>query len=336
MKKAFLVLLSLSFLALVSACGTIDKPFSKKPATLDAQLSLLTKQIVNSLSEKNKSKIAVIEFSNLDGSVSQLGRYISEELITRLYRTGEFEVVERQMLNKIMREHELSLSGFIDESSAREIGMLLGVDAIASGSVTELVSEVKINARLISAETGKIFSVASVKVDKTQDVIQLLGSSSPAPVSISQSGEPAQPPTKPNYSPQMDGNFKVVREGFLIELNQCVMTSTQLKMEFTVTNQTDSDKEFCVKYGRPSTEIFDDAGNQYPISVIKVANSEIDFKRAGRYHYRNITKKLIKNIPTKMEFVFRDVNTKANLVTLLQVNGCDYEFNFRDIPIKKQ
>jgi hypothetical protein len=115
-----------------------------------------------------------------------------------------------------------------------------------------------------------------------------------------------------------------------------VMTSSQLKMEFTVTNQTNSDKEFCIKYGRPSTEIFDDAGNQYPISVIKVANSEIDFKRAGRYHYKNITKKLIKDIPTKMEFTFRDINNIANLVTLLQVNGCEYEFSFRDIPIKKQ
>jgi len=334
MKKATIFFLSLPVFLLIAGCGTMDTAFSKKPATIDHQLDLLTKQIVNSLSEKNKSKIAVIEFSNLDGSVSQLGKYISEELITRLYRTGKFEVVERQMLNKIMSEHELSLSGFVDESSAKEIGMLLGVDAIASGSVTDLVSEVKINARLISAETGKIFSVASVKVDKTQDVIQLLDPSSST--TIAQSGETAKPASNPDRSTQVNGDFKVVREGFLIELNNCVMTSTQLKMDFTVTNQTDSDKEFCIKYGRPSTEIFDDAGNQYPISVIKVANSEIDFKRAGRYHYRKITKKLIKNIPTKVEFVFRDVNTKANLVTLLQVNGCEYEFSFRDIPIKKQ
>lgn len=332
------LILGVAILFLFSGCTTVKNSFQKKPATLDDQLQVLSDQIVNSLSEKNKSKIAVIEFSNLDGSVSKLGRYIAEELITRLYRTDKFEVVERNMLNKIMEEHQLTLSGFVDESSAREIGRILGVDAIASGSVTDLVDEVKINARLISTETGKIFSVASVRVEKTSDVLQLL-----------QEQEQLAPANKPGQSSSTDGSavaiaqgddlstdFTVLREGFRIELNWCVLVSETLKMAFTVTNQSGEDKDYCIKYGRPSTEMFDNFGNQYPISVMRIANSEMNMRQAGRYHYRNLSKKLIQGVATTVEMEFHEVNTKASTVKLLQVNGCEYTFSFRNIPIKKQ
>jgi hypothetical protein len=98
--------------------------------SLNMQLDNLTGQIVTSLSQKQKSKIAVIEFSNLQGRVTEFGRYLAEELITRLYLTNRFEVIERQLLNKVLQEHRLNMTGIIDASSAKELGRILGVDAI--------------------------------------------------------------------------------------------------------------------------------------------------------------------------------------------------------------
>jgi len=79
-----------------------------------------------------------MDFVNMNGEITKLGRYISEELTTRLYLTGKFEVIERKLLDKIIEEQKISMSGMIDESSAVELGRVLGVDAIASGTITDL------------------------------------------------------------------------------------------------------------------------------------------------------------------------------------------------------
>ena len=74
---------------------------------LNSKLSNLTNQVVNSMTESKKTKIAVIEFSDLDGNVTEFGKFLSEELITRLFMTKRFEVVERQLLNKVLRDTNL-------------------------------------------------------------------------------------------------------------------------------------------------------------------------------------------------------------------------------------
>lgn len=150
--------------------------------SLDAGLQDLSLQIVSNLAEGGKSKVAVIEFSNLDGHVTQLGKFFAEELLTRLYVSKRVEVVERSLLNKVIRELELNVSGYIDDESAKSIGRLTGVDALASGSVTDLGRMVKVNARLIATETGAVFAAASASICKDETIGRLLSApSSPMP-----------------------------------------------------------------------------------------------------------------------------------------------------------
>jgi hypothetical protein len=49
--------------------------------------------------------------------------------------TKVFEVVERSQLEKVMSEQKLGQSGIINDAQASELGRVLGVDAIVSGSV---------------------------------------------------------------------------------------------------------------------------------------------------------------------------------------------------------
>lgn len=147
---------------------------AKAVSNLDESLSDLITQIVNSMPKGGKTRIAVIEFSDLHGMVDEFGKYLAEELITRLFMTGKFEVIERQLLEKVLSEQNLSLTGLIDAGSAMEIGKLLGVDAIVSGTITDLGISLKVNARIISTETGLVFAVASTEIVKDTTVKVLL------------------------------------------------------------------------------------------------------------------------------------------------------------------
>jgi TolB-like protein len=132
------------------------------------------------MSERKKHKIAVIEFSDLDGRVTELGKFLSEELITRLYNSGRFKVVERQLLKKVLNEHELSAKGIVDEATAKQLGKILGVEVICSGTITDFVNSIKINARLISTETGQIIAVAAKQIVKDETINRLMGYKIPA------------------------------------------------------------------------------------------------------------------------------------------------------------
>jgi TolB-like protein len=142
---------------------------------LDQRIGELSKQISDGLTENQKQTIAVVEFVDLEGRVTNFGRFVAEELITRLYQTKKFKVIERQLLNKIVAEQKLSLGGMIDQSSAQKLGKLLGVDAIASGTVTDLGKSLRVNARLISTGTGEIFAVAVTEIAKDDSVMALMG-----------------------------------------------------------------------------------------------------------------------------------------------------------------
>jgi TolB-like protein len=161
---------------------------------LEAGLSDLADQIAQEMADGNKQKIAVVEFSDLDGRVNELGQFLSEELVTRLFKTKRFTVIERQLLNRVIQEHKLSLSGMVNESAAKQLGQLLGVDAICSGTVSDLVGTVKVNARLISTETGSLFAVAAVEIEKNEVVRKLLGTTSST---VRPQGTVARPADRP-------------------------------------------------------------------------------------------------------------------------------------------
>jgi len=189
MRKFLFLLIFVAFL--FSSCATQQKtiPIIPEPQvetivqekkqnipdnSLDSQLANLTNQIVESLSQESKSKIAVIEFSDLNGNITEFGMYLSEELITRLFLTRKFDVIERQLLNQVISEQKLGMTGLIDDESAIAIGKLLGVDAIVSGTITDLGKSLKVNARLIATETGSVFAVAATEIFKDEKVKTLI------------------------------------------------------------------------------------------------------------------------------------------------------------------
>lgn len=111
-----------------------------------------------------KTKIAVLDFTTQgEDTTKDMGKIVSEWLITGLVETGRFDVIERRMLEKIMEEHKLGMSGIVDPESIAQLGKVLGVKTIVTGTVLSYGGTVEINARLISVETASIIAAEKVK-----------------------------------------------------------------------------------------------------------------------------------------------------------------------------
>ena len=316
-----------------------DAP-AQPTVTLDNQLENLINQIVSSLAQNDKSKIAVMDFVNMNGEITKLGRYMSEELTTRLYLTGKFEVIERKLLDKIVEEQKISLSGMIDESSAVELGRVLGVDAIASGTITDLGTSVKVNARLISAESGKLFSVASVEIPKN-DKVKVLLSQSVATATVTgatTSGNSVAEKTTAVNNPV------VTRGSFKYEILETRINGESITCKVKLSGLEKNDTGFRLFGGSPKYSIiYDDLGNEYYLKKyggIKYANKLC----AGRTD--ECYKVIIAGTSINIELYFENkgVNPKsATKITLLRLNGQEWteadnqliDIEFRNIPLKK-
>ena len=141
--------------------------------TLADGVKELATQISASTTKEQKRRVAVVPFKELDGKTTILGTYLAEELLSHLVNAG-LKVVERGMLDKLLGELRLQQTGAIDPATAKQVGKLAGVDAIVTGTITDLQTSIGINCRLIDTTTGDIFAAAQTKITKDDDVKKIM------------------------------------------------------------------------------------------------------------------------------------------------------------------
>ncbi len=118
--------------------------------------TVLVNTVVEHIHKLPNKRLTVKDFNNIDGSESEIGKLIAEKITTKLSQVSEISVIERKQLNKIIEEQRLSLSDITAEEE-KEVGQILNVDAIISGTVAHMDEYIEINARMIDVTTGKIY-----------------------------------------------------------------------------------------------------------------------------------------------------------------------------------
>jgi len=129
-------------------------------------------------------RVAVLPLKPVNSRSQQGGLILSERLVSHLAGREGLQVVERTLLEKILKEQRLGLEGFIDQKQAQAVGKILGVDALLTGTFLQLgEKKVELHTRLIDAKTAAIVTAASTKAEKEwKDDDFALGSSWAVPV----------------------------------------------------------------------------------------------------------------------------------------------------------
>jgi TolB-like protein len=146
--------------------STKTSTFIQPEDYLGMKIVQMATQLSSVIPEGEKKRVTVISFINSDGKVDKFGEHLADELISKLHQTGKFILVERKFLNEVLKEQNLGLSTIIDSATAIRLGKVLGVEAIITGTIVDLDKYLRINARLISTETGSILATADTKIAK--------------------------------------------------------------------------------------------------------------------------------------------------------------------------
>ena len=84
-----------------------------------------------------RATVAVLPVRNAAGIEANVADAMTEMLITALAKSGKFEIVERQEIERIVQEQNLSSTDLIDPSTAAQIGKMKGADYLLMAAVTE-------------------------------------------------------------------------------------------------------------------------------------------------------------------------------------------------------
>jgi len=97
--------------------------------------------------------VAILDFEarNVDQAAAST---LSDRLATELGNTGAIILVERKQLEKIMEEQGLQQSGCVSDECVAQVGELLGVQFMVSGSINLLGKTYTVDIKMFSVETG--------------------------------------------------------------------------------------------------------------------------------------------------------------------------------------
>jgi len=134
--KSFLILLS--FLLLISSCSSVDVVVNKRNVP------------------KKMERIAIFPVKGL-GRTN--GSKLADLLMVDFLRQG-YDIVERSQLKRVMKELRFSMSGFVDQRKAVEVGRMAGADAIIVGTAKMNRKDKTLNylvLKFIDVKTSSLF-----------------------------------------------------------------------------------------------------------------------------------------------------------------------------------
>ncbi|MFH0872709.1 MAG: FlgO family outer membrane protein, partial [bacterium] len=211
----------------------------------------------------NKKTIAVVDFTDLQGNVTELGRFLAEEFSVAMAGAGEgFEVVDRTHLKSLLQEHKLAMTGLIDPSTARKLGEIAGVQALITGTITPFGDSVRLSVKVLDTGTAKVIVGTAGEIPKTKAIEELLARG----IETGQAAGPQAPtvgeapPSRIMPSAPSPNSKKV--EDILIAVKRIIVSREQVSVMLDFFNQ--SEKKFVIaRSAEQNPDLIDEKGNVF-------------------------------------------------------------------------
>jgi len=308
----------------------------------EKEIKNLSTALSENIQKAGKKSVAVADFTDLQGNITELGRFIAEELSVDLTNNSQgFEIADRAHLKTLLAEHKLSVSGLVDPNTVKKLGQIAGVDAIVLGTFTPFGDSIRLSCKVIATDTAKVIGATKGDIAKTSAIEELLGKGIGSETGSNTSGQ-----VKPERIkvPALAHHIEQV-ENVKVELTGCGISGSTVTCSMLLTN-LDKDKKFYILAqnsppatgqgqitGPRFTRIYNDTGEEYRLAKVKIANHEDSWR---------VESLLVQNVPVKSFVSFQNVSSETNFISLLDIcvnigeyPQTQYVVQFRNIPVTR-
>lgn len=280
--------------------------FTAKSYAYEKEMDLLSKLVAEQIQQNNKKKIGVIDFTNLEGKVTALGRFIAEEFSVILSdKAGKkFSIVDRTLLNNFLKNNKSTTTLLLEPKTVKKLGSLLGIDVLIMGNLMLFKENIRISLKLLDTQTTEVIYANTSNMIRTTIIEEIL---SHTEVKVNNSKMTA---IKNAWS-------KIEQKEFVIELKGCHLSENTVTCSFDMTNQG---LERMLALNSGSTRLVDDIGNEYEAATFQ-------FSQAGN------RRMLTPNITKTARVIFKKVSQQTQGITSLQIQTHIGLFEWHNIPL---
>src|SRR5688572_356529 len=109
--------------------------------------------------------VAILPLTKGAGSeeYAGLGKALAGMITTDFSAVEEIQLVERDRLDELLKEINLTKSGYLEEKTAQKLGKGLGAGYLVTGSYSVVAASFLMDARIVAVESGKIVKAANAK-----------------------------------------------------------------------------------------------------------------------------------------------------------------------------
>ncbi|MBI4669375.1 MAG: tetratricopeptide repeat protein [Elusimicrobia bacterium] len=118
---------------------------------------------------KLKERLAILDFEPI-GVDKVLAEAVSENFRTMMSEKGQFYILERKFIAKILEEQKLQISGAVDPEQVVKLGKLAAAKSLLLGSLTKIGTIYTLNARIVDVESGKVGAAFSAETKKEDEL----------------------------------------------------------------------------------------------------------------------------------------------------------------------
>ena len=243
--------------ALVAAVTSLPAGATAQEKEIAALATTLSSRITAS----GKKTIAVMDIGSPQACVTQLGRYISEELAVGLLESGPgYVLVNRAQLQKLLAELKLGQSGLADPATAKQLGKLAGADALVVGTMTFFGDTGRVTVQVLDTEPAATVAASAVSLSRTAAIDKLNQCAdipAPARVDVTAAAGRVDVPAPVNAAFEN----KLVR----IMVTSLTASTDTISVSLSVQNVTSAPLRLssvaCARWA-----VVDDNGTQWPLS----------------------------------------------------------------------
>ncbi|MHB8173188.1 MAG: FlgO family outer membrane protein [Nitrospirota bacterium] len=306
----------------------------------EKEISDLASSLSDKIATAGVKRVAVIDFTDLQGNVTELGRFLAEEFSVALAENEKgYTVVDRTYLKSILKElfkeQKYAKRGIMDMRTTKKLGQIAGVDALITGSITPLGDNIRITVKILDTATAEVLGAADGDLARTKDIDELLGNG------IEQAQE-AQNQAGPRPASNNTNSTKVQPvevKDFVFKVQQCKYSGQSVKCSILIKNNGE-DRYFC--FSPNQSVIFDDAGNQFKADSARYGSETPRWTGVGYL----MTIRIPPGLTANVVFTFNGPTFNSNKIPFLEIQGgttelygkpsSDLDAQFRNIPLNIQ
>lgn len=133
----------------------------------------LLDQLIQNIDEYGIRRIAVIDFVNYEGKVTELGKFLASNLMVQIPKESKLILVQRGQVEKALKGLEVPPMEGYDLSTTTKLGRELGVDGIVLGKLVDLGTNIDVNLKMMDVNTGDVVATASESLARTKYAVEM-------------------------------------------------------------------------------------------------------------------------------------------------------------------